>query len=123
MNQIVIDQICPTTATKWLQEGALLVDVRENSEVKELAFDVTNIEYIPLSDFESHFAKLPKNTKLILACRSGARSLRAANYLLKNGYPEVANLEGGILRWSEKSFPTKGAVSNSSDCCSEPGCC
>ena len=76
--QTLVKEICPTTTQEWVKNGALLVDVREKHEVDELAYDVPNIINIPLSVFEDHFTEIPKDKKVIMVCRSGGRSLRAA---------------------------------------------
>jgi sulfur-carrier protein adenylyltransferase/sulfurtransferase len=48
--------------------------------------------------------------RLILYCRSGARSARAANLLKEQfGYDNVANVEGGILAWQEQGLPVEEA--------------
>ena len=51
--QTLIKEICPTSTQVWVKKGALLVDVRESSEVATLRFNVPNIINIPLSDFEN----------------------------------------------------------------------
>ena len=38
---------------------------------------------------------------VIIYCRSGARSGQATDYLLHNGFQDVKNMVGGILRWSD----------------------
>jgi rhodanese-related sulfurtransferase len=121
--QTAIREICPTTTQEWLANGALLVDVREDAELEIQAYDTPNLVHIPLSDFEMRFKELPTDQKLVMACRSGARSLRAANFLLNNGYTEVVNMQGGIIQWAEKGYPTKGVLKSGTDCCSQPGCC
>ncbi len=45
-------EVCPTTTRRLLGEGALLVDVRERTEVAQLAFDVPGTVVMPLSEFE-----------------------------------------------------------------------
>jgi sulfur-carrier protein adenylyltransferase/sulfurtransferase len=48
--------------------------------------------------------------RVILYCRSGARSARAANLLKEQfGYDNVANVEGGILAWEEQGLPVAEA--------------
>lgn len=39
------------------------------------------------------------STPVLLQCRSGARSARAAAALVARGFTDVTNLEGGILAW------------------------
>lgn len=115
---------CPTlTLRKSTGEGALLVDVREREEVAALAFDVPDVVHIPLSEFERRFAELPRERELILACAGGQRSLKAAYYLIYQGYPRVANMEEGMDKWLRKGFPVKaGAVSGVAPA-SAAGCC
>jgi rhodanese-related sulfurtransferase len=119
-------EICPTTTFGRVQEGALLVDVREVDEVVEAAYDVPKIINIPLSEFEERFAEVPKDQPVIMVCRSGGRSLKATYFLVNHGYRNVVNMQHGILRWAEKGFPIKGALqpisANSCDC-SKPNCC
>ncbi|MBR4714364.1 MAG: rhodanese-like domain-containing protein [Paludibacteraceae bacterium] len=55
-------------------------------------------------DFEKNIAKAVKKRKTVLVyCRSGKRSLNAMNLMVKNGFKDVYNMEGGILAW-EKEF-------------------
>lgn len=123
--QTMVNEICPTTTQAWVKRGALLVDVREKDEVDQLAFDVPAIVHIPLSEFESRYTELPKDKDLVIVCRSGVRSLRAAGFLKNHGYDKVVNMKYGILRWAEKGFPLSGKVSvvindnkgESSACC------
>lgn len=127
-NQTLVKEICPTTTQSWIKKGALLVDVREKDEVTELAFDVLNIINIPLSEFENRYNEISKDKDVVMVCRSGNRSLRAAGFLINNGYnaEKVVNMQHGIIRWVEKGFPTKGNTSITSggdSCCSSSGCC
>ncbi|MEO8299522.1 MAG: rhodanese-like domain-containing protein [Burkholderiales bacterium] len=71
-------EVCPTTPRRLLTEGALLVDVREHTEVAQLAFDVPGIVVMPLSEFEQRFAELPRDRDLVMVCQSGPRSLKDA---------------------------------------------
>ncbi|NWG74939.1 MAG: rhodanese-like domain-containing protein, partial [Rubrivivax sp.] len=103
-------QVCPTTTRRLLAEGALLVDVREPAEVERAAFDVPGAVAIPLSQLERRVAELPRDRQLVIACEVGERSLKATYFLMYHGYTQVANLEGGLLKWARKGFPVKGDV-------------
>jgi rhodanese-related sulfurtransferase len=122
-NQTLVKEICPTTTQEWIKNGALLVDVRENDEVATLSYDVPNLLHIPLSDFENRYQEIPTDHDVVMVCRSGARSLRAAGYLKHKGYDRVVNMQHGIIRWVQKGFPTKGdtqsvlPTQNSGSCC------
>jgi rhodanese-related sulfurtransferase len=103
-------EICPTTTRVWIKRGAILVDVREKSEVAELAFDVPNLIHIPLSEFEDRYTELPLNQEMVIACRAGGKSLLATSFLVNHGYDpiKVVNMKHGMVRWAQKGFPTIG---------------
>lgn len=127
-NQTLVKEICSTTTQDWVKNGALLVDVREVDEVAQLAYDVPNIINIPLTVFEENFTKIPKDRDVVLVCKSGARSLRAAGFLVNHGYDKVVNMKHGMIRWVQKGFPTIGDTSSvtgndGSSCCSGSSCC
>jgi rhodanese-related sulfurtransferase len=122
-NQSLVKEICPTTTQGWVKEGAVLVDVREENEVKQLAFDVPNILHIPLSEFEERFTEIPKDKNVVMVCKSGGRSLRAAGFLVNHGYDKVVNMQHGIIRWAQKGFPTKGDTSTVLGNTQDSGCC
>jgi rhodanese-related sulfurtransferase len=111
--QNLVKEICPTTTQTWVKDGALLVDVREKDEVTQLAYDVPNIVNIPLSEFENRYTELALDKSIVLVCKSGGISLRAAGFLINHGYDpaKVVNMQHGIIRWAQKGFPTKGDTS------------
>ena len=125
-NQTLVKEICPTTTQEWVKNGALLVDVREKDEVATLAYDVPNIINIPLSEFEERFNEIPKDKDVVMVCKRGGRSLRAAGFLVNHGYINVVNMQHGIERWVQKGFPTKGDTASATgdgSCCSTSSCC
>lgn len=121
--EIKAKEICPTTTFKRVQEGALLVDVREKNEVAELAFDVPKIIHIPLSEFEDRFMEIPANEEVILVCQGGSRSLKATYFLMNHGYTNVSNMHSGIIRWVQRGFPTIGNTTITSSSCCSSSCC
>ncbi|EHL22928.1 MAG: hydrolase [Acidovorax sp. SCN 65-28] len=118
-------QICPTTTRRLVGEGALLVDVRERTEVARTAFDVPAIVNIPLSELEQRWSELPKDRDLVMVCEVGARSLKAAYFMQYHGYTRVSNMEDGLLKWMRKGFPVIGeryeepAAATASSCCGD----
>ena len=125
-NQTLVKEICPTTTMGRVKEGALLIDVRESEEVAALAFAVPQIINIPLSEFEERYNEVPKDKEVVIVCKSGGRSLRAAGFLVNHGYTNVLNMQYGLERWVEKGFPTIGdstPIAGSNSCCSTSGCC
>lgn len=128
-NQTLVKEICPTTTQARIKSGAVLVDVREMEEVAALAFDVPQLLHIPLSEFEERYHEIPKDKAVVMVCKVGAKSLRAAGFLIHYGYDreKVRNMQYGLVRWVQKGFSVKGdtdaflALQNS--CCSTSGCC
>jgi sulfur-carrier protein adenylyltransferase/sulfurtransferase len=84
-----------------------LIDVREPHE-----YDICNLggELIPQGEIPHSVASIAKDKKVILQCRSGARSGNMVQWLEKNhGFTNLYNLKGGILAWAkeiDKSMPT-----------------
>ncbi|AKE62259.1 hypothetical protein F384_27355 (plasmid) [Citrobacter amalonaticus Y19] len=101
-------EVCPTTTQKLLQEGAILVDVRERDEIEALSFDVPSLIVMPMSELEARYSELPQDVPLIFACRKGVRSLKATYFLMFHGYTNVTNMKFGIERWVARGFPIKG---------------
>ncbi len=89
------------------KEKMAFIDCREQEE-----WDEGHIEgaiLVPLSIFQEKFESvLPdKNTKVVIQCRSGKRSMNACMFLLSKGYSDLVNVEGGIMAWSQAGYPVK----------------
>ncbi len=46
-----------------------------------------------------------RDTPLLIICRSGGRSGRAAAALKQMGYSEVYNMAGGMIAWNNADLP------------------
>ena len=92
-----------------LENQTLLVDVREKDELVVASYDVKNQLNVPLSELEQRFTEIPTDQTVIVACRAGARSARAIQFLVQNGYSEelLINLQGGITAWEQNGLKTK----------------
>jgi rhodanese-related sulfurtransferase len=116
-------EVCPTTSQRLLMEGALLVDVRESSEVAQVGFAGCDVVNIPLSQFEDRWQEVPRNRDVILACAVGERSLKATYFLMYQGYDRVANMKPGIGRWVDRGFPITGSAEGVSTSEAASSCC
>lgn len=96
-------EVCSTVASISAQElhqhkaRYLIIDVRENLERAESVIEGSM--HIPLDKILNGEATIPKGKPVVLQCAVGARSLRAAEHLVKSGDYEVLNLTGGIKAW------------------------
>ncbi|MDQ3459584.1 MAG: rhodanese-like domain-containing protein [Deinococcota bacterium] len=87
-----------------MQDGALLLDVRERDEYDALR--IPGATLLSLSEFEGRYEELPRDQEIVVHCRSGRRSMQAADYLNERGYNAV-NVLGGILAWQEAGLPVE----------------
>lgn len=80
------------------KEDFLLIDVREPYEYEEFNLGAT---LVPLGEIPEAIADMKdkKDTPIILHCRSGARSGRAQQFMMAEGFTDVTNLEGGVVAW------------------------
>ncbi|MBF6590385.1 MAG: MBL fold metallo-hydrolase [Ktedonobacterales bacterium] len=101
----VVPEVEVTALTDRL-EGALLVDVREPQEYGE--GHVPGAISIPQAELAARLAELPRDRPLLLICHSGARSLRAAQFLRQTGFEQVANVRGGTQAWKAAGRPVEG---------------
>lgn len=84
---------------------AIILDVRTSDEYKQGHIaKAINIDW-DSDEFESQVKKLDKAKPVLVYCLSGARSASAAEYLSKNGFNEIYDLQGGLLKWREANFP------------------
>lgn len=79
--------------TEWIKEGAVVVDARTKSEFADGHFP--GAINIPVDVLPSELKQLKnKQSKIIVYCRSGARSERAKQILNYSGYSAVMNAGG-----------------------------
>lgn len=83
---------------------ARLVDVREAGE---LALDgyIPGAEHVPLGALLAAAHAWDRAAPLVLVCRSGNRSGRAAGALAAMGFGDVMNLAGGMLAYVAAGLP------------------
>lgn len=87
-------------------EDFLLLDVREPYE-----FQIANLngQLIPVGDLPNRVQELEKarqaGQEVVIHCKSGARSQRAAEFLQQQGFNKVSNVAGGILAWANDIDP------------------
>ena len=88
---------------KLSNDGVFLLDVREQFE-----YDIARIEgsaLVPLADLPNRIDELPRDKQIVVMCKSGGRSARAAQFLQQQGFQDVYNLTGGIDAWADEIEP------------------
>src|SRR5690349_4150291 len=87
-------------------EPPVLVDTREPAEWNQGHLEGATL-VPPATVMDAIASVAPDRSRPVLIyCRSGQRSMRAAKELKELGYAEPINVEGGIIAWEEAGFPT-----------------
>ena len=104
---MAVRELSATEARAWLEaeHPPRVVDVREQEE-----WDLCRIEgaeLMPLSIFDRLAPERLRDAAepLLIYCHHGVRSRRAAEFLVQQGFTDVANLTGGIDAWSTDVNP------------------
>jgi rhodanese-related sulfurtransferase len=110
-------EIAPADLHDWLHAGMAgapgaplqLLDVREPLEFDGALGHIAGARLLPLGELPVRAAELDRGRPVVAVCRSGARSAQAAVLLAREGFGQVANLAGGMLRWRAEGLPADGA--------------
>ena len=99
-------EITATELAHRLDQGEpiFLLDVREPHE-----WAISRIEgarLAPLGELGRYFGDLPRDRPIVVFCKGGVRSAKAALNLQEAGFTQVESLAGGINGWSEAVDPT-----------------
>jgi adenylyltransferase/sulfurtransferase len=86
------------------QDPLFLLDVREPYEWQ--IGRIPGAHLIPLGQLSSRIGELNRADEVVAYCRSGIRSGKAVDFLIKSGFSRCLNLSGGILAWSDKVDPS-----------------
>ncbi len=97
------EQVTAEVAARLVEEGdSVLIDVREPEEWR--VGRAPQAIHIPLGELGARLGELPSDRTLIMVCRSGGRSDRAASALVGLGLP-ASYLAGGMQAWQAASLP------------------
>ncbi len=105
-NTLVYEKTDILSLDKILNDTDIIIlDVRTSEEI--------NAGYIPNSTFIDYYDKnfenkinlIDRSKKIYTLCKSGGRSVKAAQILSKKGFQNVYNLEGGFMRWKANKMP------------------
>jgi rhodanese-related sulfurtransferase len=89
-------------ASKLLDEGAQLIDVRADHEWE--AGRIAGAKHVPLPELPQRTDEIERDQPVVVYCRGGNRSSMAATALNDAGF-EAVKLSEGIVGWSEDDLP------------------
>ena len=98
----------PLAADSWMKSvpTVQILDVRTREEFESGHIDKAIRIAWPDKEFAKRInQKLDPKKPVLVYCRSGRRSAQAAEELVKLGFTDVRNLQGGILLWTESGKP------------------
>lgn len=98
----------PEVTVDWVAANpaaARLVDVREVDEYVGPLGHIETAELVPLGTVGQVAATWDRSLPVVLVCRSGGRSAKAALEMRALGFKKIASMGGGMTRWSEAHLP------------------
>ena len=101
-----VKNIAPTEVQQKLdsKQAVLILDVRQP---EEYSYDghIKGARLMPLGSLRNRLGELPRNTPIVVVCRSGARSHTACELLQTQGFEDVSNMGGGMNAWKRARLP------------------
>jgi rhodanese-related sulfurtransferase len=86
------------------EKDFIFIDVREPYEYEEFNLGARLIPLGTIIEAATTELADDKDAEIIIHCRSGARSGQAKMILTNMGFPNVRNVEGGVLAWAREGF-------------------
>ncbi|MFI0373302.1 adenylyltransferase/sulfurtransferase MoeZ [Actinomadura sp. 1N219] len=88
-------------------DDIFLVDVREPNEYEIVS--IPGATLIPKGEFlnGSALERLPQDKKIVLHCKSGARSAEALAVVKNAGFSDAVHVGGGVLAWVNQIDPSQ----------------
>ena len=105
----------PQDLYRQMQAGAapVIVDVRLPSEW--MALRIGNVLNIPVNRLFTESKRLSKDMPVLTVCNSAYRSSMSGSVLLKMGFKDVRNMEGGSEAWIAAGLPTLSVAGSGQD--------
>jgi sulfur dioxygenase len=91
-----------------LPSAVQILDVREEEEFTGPLGHIEGAVLIPLGQLAERIDELQRDRPIVAVCRAGGRSAQATAILQQAGFSEIANLNGGMLRWRAEGHPVEG---------------
>ncbi len=101
-----------TEAVRRMNQGALVIDLR-SKEAHE-AGHLGEARHIPAAEIDAQAETLKRwrEKPILLYCETGQEGAAAVRKLVKLGFTNVANLEGGVAGWLRENMPLARTAAN-----------
>jgi rhodanese-related sulfurtransferase len=99
---VSVPEIDVETLVGLQASGATIIDVRQPDEYED--GHVSGARLIPLGEVPDRATEIPSEGPVYVICKSGARSARAAEWLIAQG-TDATNVAGGTMAWIEAGHP------------------
>ena len=102
--------ITPRELFAAMQKGTepLIVDVRSRDEYDDLRLG--EVGNIPVTEGERFGKSLAKDAPVLMVCNSAYRSSLAVGIAERQGFQDIASLDGGLDAWLEAGLPAIGRM-------------
>ncbi|MDY6774726.1 MAG: rhodanese-like domain-containing protein, partial [Halobacteria archaeon] len=96
----------PEEADRILDSGGYeLIDVRTQAEHDD--YRIPGTDYvIPHDEVRDRLGEIESN-RVVVYCKKGGRSAKAAQILARNGFEDVVNIQGGVDGWRDTGLPVE----------------
>jgi rhodanese-related sulfurtransferase len=94
---MAINEISVNELTTLVENGSLVVDVREPDEYE--SGHIPGAILVPLATVLSNTSEFGSDETVYVVCRSGGRSMQACEMLHEVGVSNVVNVAGGTMGW------------------------
>ena len=104
-------QVSPVHFAAWRNAASLepvVLDVRERWELQTASVtpDGFVLLHVPMQSIPARLTELKstysEDQPIACLCHHGIRSQQVADYLVRNGFTNVVNLQGGIAAWAQE---------------------
>ena len=107
----MITQVSPAHFNAWRDAAGtapVVLDVRELWELQIASVTPEGfvLLHVPMQSLPARLTELKatyaEDQPIVCLCHHGIRSQQVANYLIRNGFTNVVNLDGGIEAWAQQ---------------------
>ena len=102
-----VPEVTVRAVAEGLPPTAQIVDVRQPSEFADELGHIEGARLVPLATLDAAAVDWDPARPLVVVCRSGGRSGRAASMLEQRGFTRVASLRGGMLAWNDAGLAVR----------------